>query len=312
MRSSDAAPLSRRAFVRSLGVAGAALAAAPWLAGRSATVPHGERSLVVIHLAGGHDGLSTFVPCDDDGYHRARPTLALQRRDTVQLGEAVWLNRAAADLAEIWERGQLAVVPETGFGVSVPSHFRATELWLTGSASDEVAGSRWTDCCGRRGHDDAGDFERALTRVAERIASSEAGEIHRVRLGGFDTHFDQRAAHDAAIATFARGVAQFQRRLARSGVADRVLTLAFSEFGRALEENEFGGTHHGERGQCYFIGAPVRGGAHGAIVATTAAGAMPIDYRRAIATAAAGWLRAAPRRASGEAIAPLPVLLGLA
>lgn len=309
MRSSDTAPLSRRAFVRSLGVAGAALAAAPWLDARPGAVPPGERSLVVIHLAGGHDGLSTFVPCDDDAYHRARPTLALQRRDVVPLGEAVWLNRAASDLATVWERGQLAVVPEVGFGASVPSHFRATELWLTGSAGDEVVAARWTDGCGRRVHDYAGDFDATLARVAERIASGGAGEIHRVRLDGFDTHFDQRAAHDAAIATFARGVAQFQRRLARSGVADRVLTLAFSEFGRALEENEFGGTHHGGRGPCYFVGEGVRGGVHGPIVAAVTAGARPVGHRRVIATAAEGWLGVASRGASGEGIAPLPILI---
>lgn len=304
MHSSDSATatsVSRRAFVRTLGVAGAAFAASPLLWAKLGREPHEARSLVVIHLAGGHDGLSTFVPCDDENYYRARPTLALRGSEVLRLGESAWLNRAAADLAPLWEGGELAVLPNVGFAPASVSHYRATQVWLSGSAPEEVVNTRWTERCGRPVVDVTGDFADALMRIAERVADSETGEIFHVRLEGFDTHFEQRAAHDAAVATFARGVAQFQRRLARRGAANRVLTLAFSEFGRAREENEFGGTHHAESGQCYFIGAGVRG--------STRLDASPkIEHRRVIATAVESWLGASASLVLGADVSSLPVL----
>lgn len=304
MHSSEScSSVSRRGFVHALGVAGAALAAAPLLKARlGAAGAPSERSLVVIHLAGGHDGRELFVPCDDEAYHRARPTLALRRDEVLRVGESVWLNRAAADFASLWERGELAVRSHVGFAPASLSHYRASQVWLSGSAPDEVVTTRWTERCGRVVVDVPGSFETALVQIAERVADRGAGEIYHVRLDGFDTHFEQRLAHDAALATFARGVAQFQRQLSRRGVADRVLTLAFSEFGRTLEENEFGGTHHAGTGQCYFIGTGVRGGQRPESVALT-------EHRRVIATAAEGWLGAPSSLVLGESTRSLPVLI---
>jgi len=290
--------------VRSLGVAGAALAAAPLLRAHSGAAKHAERSLVVVHLAGGHDGLSTFVPGDDEAYYRARPTLALRRADVLRLGESVWLNRAAADLAPLFENGELAVVPQVGFTPASLSHYRAAQVWTSGSAPEDVALTRWTERCGHAVFDHGDQFESALDRIAAQLSSAETGAIHHVRLEGFDTHFDQRPAHDAAISTFARGIARFQRQLRRQGTADRALVLAFSEFGRAFEENEFGGTHHGECGQCYFIGAGVRGGVHGRI--EPSANGTTVSHRQVIASAA-DWLGVGHAQLLGEAIKSLPL-----
>lgn len=304
MHSSDPSSLTRRSFVRSLGVAGAALAAAPLLKARSSGSERAQRSLVVVHLAGGHDGLSTFVPGDDEAYYRARPTLAVRRADVLRVGESVWLNRAAADLAPLFEDGELAVVPQVGFTPASLSHYRATQVWASGSTPEDVALTRWTERCDRAVFDHGDPFERALAKIAAQLRSAETGAIHHVRLEGFDTHFDQGTAHAAAISVFARGIAQFQRQLRRHGAAERVLVLAFSEFGRALAENEFGGTHHGECGQCYFIGAGVRGGVHGCIDAS--ATLASVSHRQVIATAA-DWLGVGHAQLLGEAAESLPL-----
>jgi len=301
MRSSDAVPVSRRAFMRTLGLAGAAVAAAPLVnAGVFRSADRGPRTLVLIQLAGGHDGWSTFVPADSADYHVARPTLALRRSELLRLGESLWLNRAAGDLAPLFERGEFGLVPSVGFAPASLSHYRATQVWLSGSAPEEIEVTPWF------AHRDAvvtelrGDFSAAVARIGAEAAASERTEVFFVRIEGFDTHFDQRAAHDAAIATFARGVAQLQRALARRGVAERVLTMAFSEFGRTLAENEFGGTDHAASGHCYFIGPAVRGGLHGDFTF----GAEPlIDHRRAIATGE-NWLGWPARTGS----APLQLL----
>jgi uncharacterized protein (DUF1501 family) len=52
----------------------------------------------------------------------------------------------------------------------------------------------------------------------------------------------------------------FQRDLEARGIADRVLTLVWSEFGRRAEENGSGGTDHGAAGAAFLIGSRVSGG----------------------------------------------------
>lgn len=304
MPSSDAAPFSRRAFVRTLGLAGAAVAAAPLVNARVFRPAAREpRTLVLIQLAGGHDAWSTFVPADSEEYYRARPTLALRRPDLLRVGESHWLNRAAGDLAPLCERGELGIVPQVGLAPASLSHYRATQVWLGGSAPDEVEVTPWFARANATVTELREDFLASLARVGAEAAARDETEVFFVRFDGFDTHFDQRATHDAAIAGFARGVAQLQRALARRGVAERVLTVAFSEFGRTLAENEFAGTDHAPAGLCCFIGPGVRGGVLGRFDPTVAA--PVIDHRRVIATCESwlGWAEGA-----GATFKSLPVL----
>src|SRR5262249_11094965 len=51
----------------------------------------------------------------------------------------------------------------------------------------------------------------------------------------------------------------FQRDLEARGVADRVLTLVWTEFGRRAKENGSGGTDHGAAGTGFLIGTRAAG-----------------------------------------------------
>ena len=51
-----------------------------------------------------------------------------------------------------------------------------------------------------------------------------------------------------------RSLLAFQRDLEARGLADRVLTLVWSEFGRRAEENGSDGTDHGAAGSAFLIG----------------------------------------------------------
>jgi uncharacterized protein (DUF1501 family) len=51
----------------------------------------------------------------------------------------------------------------------------------------------------------------------------------------------------------------FQRDLEARGVADRVLTLVWSEFGRRAQENGSNGTDHGAAGTGFLIGTRASG-----------------------------------------------------
>jgi uncharacterized protein (DUF1501 family) len=77
--------------------------------------------------------------------------------------------------------------------------------------------------------------------------------------GEYDTHAGQAAALGPALTTTAASLFAFQRDLEARGVADRVLTLVWSEFGRRAKENGSGGTDHGAAGTGFLIGTRAAG-----------------------------------------------------
>lgn len=88
---------------------------------------------------------------------------------------------------------------------------------------------------------------------------------------GFDTHASQNDGagpnelgnHDYSLMSVSEAIAAFQADLEAQGVADRVLTVVFSEFGRRPEENADIGTDHGYANAMFVVGTGVRGGAYG-------------------------------------------------
>jgi len=78
--------------------------------------------------------------------------------------------------------------------------------------------------------------------------------------GDFDTHDDQRVTLDRDLAKVSEALSAFQADLEARGIADRVLTLVWTEFGRRAQENSSGGTDHGAGGLAWVMGTRARGG----------------------------------------------------
>jgi uncharacterized protein (DUF1501 family) len=77
--------------------------------------------------------------------------------------------------------------------------------------------------------------------------------------GEYDTHAGQASELGPALQTTAASLFAFQRDLEARGVADRVLTLVWTEFGRRAKENGSGGTDHGAAGTAFLIGSRAAG-----------------------------------------------------
>ncbi len=75
----------------------------------------------------------------------------------------------------------------------------------------------------------------------------------------FDTHDSQVTALNTGLDEAARTLYAFQRDLEARGLADRVLTLVWSEFGRRPQENASGGTDHGAAGCAFVMGTRAAG-----------------------------------------------------
>src|SRR5215471_5600876 len=61
------------------------------------------RTLVVVQMAGGNDGLNTIVPYTDGTYYQARPTLAIEPDAVLDLDGRLGMNPALKALKPLWD-----------------------------------------------------------------------------------------------------------------------------------------------------------------------------------------------------------------
>jgi uncharacterized protein (DUF1501 family) len=99
-----------------------------------------------------------------------------------------------------------------------------------------------------------------LRTVASMIRAGLPTRVYYVGMGGFDTHANQPYTHGRILREFADSVRAFQQEMIAQGNQGRVLTMAFSEFGRRVGQNASNGTDHGTAGPLFLIGPMVRAG----------------------------------------------------
>lgn len=147
--------MKRRTFIKNTVAATTMAAAAPqMLSGMQvrANSPYkqlsgivdDDRILIIIQMFGGNDGLNTVVPVADDYYYTLRPTLAVPKKDAWQwvpsdmyFHPALVKNQYQNGLGGLMDKGWLAVIQDIGYEDPNLSHFRSTDIWLSGINSSD-------------------------------------------------------------------------------------------------------------------------------------------------------------------------------
>ncbi|MBT8261165.1 MAG: DUF1501 domain-containing protein [Flavobacteriaceae bacterium] len=104
---------------------------------------YGHKRLVIIQLAGGNDGLNTFIPFRNDIYHKSRPNLAIAKNVVLKLNDDYGLHKSLEPLKHLYDNGFLSIINNVGYPNPDRSHFRSTDIWQTASASNEFLQSGW-------------------------------------------------------------------------------------------------------------------------------------------------------------------------
>lgn len=136
--------LTRRFFLRLCGTAAVALTAAPALrfARGQDTVRKGK-TLVLIFLRGGQDGLNLLVPYGDADYAKLRPRLAMRPPREGDPGACLdldgffGLHPQAGALRDLFNKGQAAFLPAVGNPSNNRSHFAQQDTWETAKIGDD-------------------------------------------------------------------------------------------------------------------------------------------------------------------------------
>ena len=122
------------------GGAGRALSSAGLRATPATLGGRDDRTLVVLQLGGGNDGLNTVVPTADPAYRALRPTLGVS--DAIALDDEIGLHPELAKLAARYHDGHVAIVEGIGYPDPDLSHFASLGYWWSG-VPGESGGVGW-------------------------------------------------------------------------------------------------------------------------------------------------------------------------
>jgi uncharacterized protein (DUF1501 family) len=105
-----------------------------------------DHVFVVIQLAGGNDGLNTVVPLVNYGdYMNLRQNIAIPEDKVLPLSgySKSGLHPAMTGMQQMYNNDQLAILYSVGYPEPNQSHFRSTDIWLTGADSDQYLTTGW-------------------------------------------------------------------------------------------------------------------------------------------------------------------------
>lgn len=112
---------------------------------RSAAL-NGDRILVIIYLSGGNDGLNTVIPLEHyDAYHQLRSNIAIPENQVLRLAgnDATGFHPAMAGMKALYDEGKLSIINSVSYPNPDLSHYRSTDIWMTGVDSTQYANTGW-------------------------------------------------------------------------------------------------------------------------------------------------------------------------
>ena len=106
-----------------------------------------DHVLVIIQLSGGNDGLNTFVPLSNYGdYNNLRKNIAIPIDKVLKLDgyDKSGLHPSMKGMQQLYGQEKLSILYSVGYPSPNFSHFRSTDIWLTGADEDQVLSTGWT------------------------------------------------------------------------------------------------------------------------------------------------------------------------
>jgi uncharacterized protein (DUF1501 family) len=105
-----------------------------------------DKVLVIVQLNGGNDGLNTVIPLSGyNNYYNARTNIALPENKVLKLvgNNATGIHPSMTAFQNLFTEGKLNIVQSVGYPQPSFSHFRATDIWMSGSESDQYLNTGW-------------------------------------------------------------------------------------------------------------------------------------------------------------------------
>jgi uncharacterized protein (DUF1501 family) len=122
--------MNRRDFLKSSMLTLVSGVGGPGFLSRTALAALGKgKTLVVVQLSGGNDGLNTLVPYTNGAYYAARPSIAIGKTNVLPVSNELGFHPALKPLMKLWDAGEVAVVQGVGYPNANRSHFESMAIW---------------------------------------------------------------------------------------------------------------------------------------------------------------------------------------
>ncbi|NOT52957.1 MAG: DUF1501 domain-containing protein [Chitinophagaceae bacterium] len=99
-----------------------------------------DHILVLVQMSGGNDGLNMVIPIDMyANYYNARQNVAIQQSRVLRLDgtDRSGLHPAMTDMQNMYNEGKINIVQSVGYANQNFSHFRSTDIWMSGDNSND-------------------------------------------------------------------------------------------------------------------------------------------------------------------------------
>lgn len=123
-----------------------AFGASPLLSALEGAATNNDHVLVMIQLNGGNDGLNMVIPLDQYAkYNAARSNIAIPEGRVLKLAgqTKTGIHPAMTGIQQMYNDGHVSILHSVGYPSPNFSHFRATDIWLTGSDANVVLPTGW-------------------------------------------------------------------------------------------------------------------------------------------------------------------------
>src|ERR1700742_2421128 len=140
--------VSRRGFMKGGALALVGTSAIPAFLSRSVlaevtTAAANKKKLVVLFQRGAADGLNIVVPYEEKNYYAMRPSIAIQKKDVIDLNGFFGLHPAMASFKPLYDAGHLAIVHAAGSPDTTRSHFDAQDYMESGTPGIKATEDGW-------------------------------------------------------------------------------------------------------------------------------------------------------------------------
>jgi uncharacterized protein (DUF1501 family) len=183
--------MNRRNFIRNTGLA----ALSPFILNSlwsCSTRKKAKRIFVIIQLDGGNDGLNTLIPLDNyQLLANARPNLLIPEKKLLSLKgiTATALHPALEGIRDMYNDNLISFVQGVGYDNQSYSHFRSSDIWLTGSDAATVLHTGWA----------ARYLQTRYKNYPASFPNSEHPEPPAIKIGDTGTYLFQGDEMDMSI-----------------------------------------------------------------------------------------------------------------
>lgn len=102
-----------------------------------------KKTLVLIELAGGNDGLNTLVPFSSKKYYELRPNIALEKNELNILNSKFGLNKNLENIYNLYEENSVAIINGLGYENPNLSHFKSIQIVETAGTGNRMSDEGW-------------------------------------------------------------------------------------------------------------------------------------------------------------------------